>query len=230
MKSFLLLSLFYGLFLLNCKEQKQEDQTKVDTTSHFDFSKFKKGIDVSHFQGRINWKDVKKEKIDFAFIKATDGYFFKDKYFLYNWQETKKMGIRRGAYHFFRNCLKGKKQAENFIKLVPVDKESLPPVIDLELFRNCKEDIEKEKLINEIQTFLDTIESHYQKTPIIYYQYEFYLKYMMGEFKKYPLWVSDIYHSDKPYVFEERNWSYWQYNAKGLVKGIQGNVDLNYGK
>lgn len=217
------------LLLIQCKDSKIEKQDSTPTPEKLDFSKFKKGIDVSHYQGKINWKKVRKSKIEFAFIKATDGYTFKDSMFLSNWKETKKYGIKRGAYHFFRNCLSGERQAENFIMHVPKDRESLPPVIDLEIFRNCENAPEKELLIKEIQTFLDLIEKHYEKTPILYYQYEFYLKYMIGEFKKYPLWVSDIYHADMPYVFENRDWAYWQYNAEGKVNGIQGEVDLNYG-
>jgi len=60
-----------------------------------------KGIDVSHFQGEIDWSTVKAAGIDFAFIKATDGVAEIDPRFVENWQGAGQANIARGAYHFF---------------------------------------------------------------------------------------------------------------------------------
>ena len=59
------------------------------------------GIDVSSHQGKINWKEVYSSKINFAFIKATEGETFVDKRFKYNFSNAKKNNIIVGAYHFF---------------------------------------------------------------------------------------------------------------------------------
>ena len=60
------------------------------------------GIDVSHYQSKINWDTVATQKIDFAFVKATEGEEFSDNLFCSNWSDIKRVGIRRGAYHFFQ--------------------------------------------------------------------------------------------------------------------------------
>src|SRR5581483_7236413 len=61
-----------------------------------------KGIDVSHYQGTINWTSVKNSGVSFAFIKATEGLTIKDQDFDANWAGAKAVGIVRGAYHFAR--------------------------------------------------------------------------------------------------------------------------------
>ncbi|MBL0015595.1 MAG: hypothetical protein IPP17_03940 [Bacteroidetes bacterium] len=92
-----------------------------------------RGIDVSRYQGKIEWAKVKQAGIRFAFIKATEGTDYVDPYFAVNWDEAKDKGIARGAYHFFRPAQDGKAQAEHFLKQVKWTKGDLPPVLDLEV-------------------------------------------------------------------------------------------------
>src|SRR5437867_1330928 len=63
-----------------------------------------RGIDVSHYQGAINWDDVASGGISFAYIKATEGTNFVDPLFAQNWAGAEAAGLRRGAYHFFTLC------------------------------------------------------------------------------------------------------------------------------
>jgi len=77
-----------------------------------------RGIDVSHHQGKIDWQAVKKQDIQFAYIKSTEGVDYQDPMFKTNWLEAHKAGIIRGAYHFFNFCSSPVKQAENFIRVV----------------------------------------------------------------------------------------------------------------
>lgn len=81
---------------------------------------------------------VGKAKMKFAFIKATEGSSFVDKYFLKNWTNANKTGMRVGAYHFFSFDSKGETQAEQYIRTVPKYKQALPPVIDVEFYANKK--------------------------------------------------------------------------------------------
>ena len=94
------------------------------------------GIDVSHHQGEIDWPSIPKERISFAYIKATEGGDWKDKNFLSNWNGAKQAGLKVGAYHFFTLCRNGKTQARNFIDYVPNESSMLAPVIDLEYVGN----------------------------------------------------------------------------------------------
>ena len=92
------------------------------------------GIDVSHYQGEIDWAAMKQQGMDFAYIKATEGSAHEDECFDKNWEQAKAAGMLRGAYHFFSFESEGKKQAEHFIKKVGDLKGSLIPVIDVEYY------------------------------------------------------------------------------------------------
>lgn len=71
-----------------------------------------KGVDVASYQGDIDWRELEKQNMRFAFIKATEGSAFVDKYFSKNWTNANKTGMRVGAYHFFSFDSKGETQAE----------------------------------------------------------------------------------------------------------------------
>src|SRR5690606_30109782 len=95
------------------------------------------GIDVSYYQGKIDWPKVKAMeedgvKVTFAFIKATEGLLSVDPYFQRNWREAPKAGIKVGAYHFFRPKKSGLWQANFFLQTVSLEKGDLPPVVDIE--------------------------------------------------------------------------------------------------
>lgn len=95
------------------------------------------GIDVSYYQGKIDWQKVKAMREDgvyvsFAFIKATEGLLNVDPYFQRNWREAPKAGIKVGAYHFFRPKRSGLWQANFFLQTVSIEKGDLPPVVDIE--------------------------------------------------------------------------------------------------
>lgn len=184
------------------------------------------GIDISHYQLIKNWKEIKKHGIDFVYIKATEGDDFVDSEFQENWKNSKDHSILRGAYHFYSLRFDGKSQAQNFIKNVPVEKNILPPVIDLEFGGNSKVRPKKEELINELKIFSKMIEDVYHKKPILYATDDFYEKYISGELKDHKIWTRNILY--KPGKFkDERDWTFWQYKNRGVVKGIHGFVDLN---
>src|SRR5215212_8685170 len=69
------------------------------------------GIDVSAHQRRIDWVRLSRQGVDFSYIKATEGCYFRDKRFIENWNGAARAGIRRGACHFFTLCKPGAEQA-----------------------------------------------------------------------------------------------------------------------
>ena len=91
-----------------------------------------RGVDVSHYQGRIDWETLSAQGISFAYIKATEGSFSTDGRFPENWSDAGKTGLRIGAYHFFSFESAGKTQAENFISAVEPVPGMLPPAADVE--------------------------------------------------------------------------------------------------
>ncbi|EMY76634.1 glycosyl hydrolase family 25 [Leptospira weilii serovar Ranarum str. ICFT] len=184
-----------------------------------------RGIDVSNHQGKINWALVPKSEVFFVYIKATEGGEFQDKSFAFNWKEAKRRGFLVGAYHFFTLCKSGKEQAENFIRTVPANSNSLPPVIDLEFVGNCKERPPIENVSGEIRDFLNRVDLVYGKKTILYLTYEFIDRYVGTDFQDHPIWIRDIF--KHPNTFSDQRWILWQYHNRGHIPGISGPVDLN---
>ncbi len=183
------------------------------------------GIDISHHQGKIKWSELKNENISFVIIKATEGGDYKDPLFIDNWTNSKKEGYKTGAYHFYRLCKDGKEQAKNFIETAPNSPDNLPPTIDLEFGGNCKTDKSKEQILKEVNDFLEAVEAHYTKKPILYVTHEFYDEYLVNTFPDHPVWIRDIF--KKPKLADDRAWLIWQFANRGHLDGIDMYVDLN---
>ncbi len=184
-----------------------------------------RGIDVSEHQGEIDWQTVSDEGFQFAFIKATEGMDHTDGQFARNWQEAGELGIIRGAYHFFTFRSPGVDQARHFINVVPAEPGCLPPVIDIEFAGNSKEIPSREAFQAELRAFIDNIEAHYLKRPILYVAYDSYKQFIQGKFADCLIWIRDLFHT--PHLPDGRPWLFWQYTPRGKVAGIQGFVDLN---
>lgn len=184
------------------------------------------GIDVSRYQQRISWEDVKamqvnQIKLGFAFIKATEGNGNIDPYFKRNWKKAKEAGVIRGAYHFFISSKDGMKQAQNFIKKVTLESGDLPPVLDVEQTNGAG----ASTIRQEVKEFLDVMELNYRVKPIIYTNVDFYNRYLKGYFDDYPLWVAHYLQPHKPRI--KREWTFWQHSESGRVNGILAKVDFN---
>ena len=180
-----------------------------------------KGIDISRWQGVIDWEQVKRQDIDFVFVKATQGKKLKDPNFKKNWKSLRKANIPRGAYHFFTTNRKGRAQARKFLRVACIRRGDLPPVIDVEKMG----DNPLNTLI-ELKKCLEIIERRLNVRPIIYANQNYYNKYLKDSFPGYVLWIAR-YSDTQPNVKE---WQFWQYSNKGRIEGIQGDVDLNYFK
>jgi lysozyme len=96
-----------------------------------------KGVDVSHYQGEIDWQGLRAGGVRFAYIKATEGAHYRDPRFAANWRRSREAGIPRGAYHFFSMCKPGAEQAANFIDAIPAGGQSLPQALDAEQMEAC---------------------------------------------------------------------------------------------
>ena len=182
-----------------------------------------RGIDISHHQGDINWEKLKTEKIDFIYIKATEGASFVDHNFKENWKNASKNKYKVGAYHFYLACSSGSAQAKNFIQTVPENPNSLPPVIDLE-FNNCKTNKSKSQILKEINDFVVIIKNHYHVTPIIYTTNIFYNDILKSKMPPCKIWIRSIFCHPK---MDKDLWVIWQYSDRGRIKGIKNYVDLN---
>ncbi|SEQ99710.1 lysozyme [Faunimonas pinastri] len=187
------------------------------------------GIDVSRWQGDVDWNAVRRDDIGFAFIKATEGGDWTDPKFRQNFDRARAAGVRRAAYHFFYFCRPAMEQVEWFVRNVPYDPEALPPVLDLEWGGNpssCKYRPSREEARREIRVWLEAIAQIYHKRPVIYTSIDFNRDVLDGDFNDFPIWVRSVRaYPTKRYA--NRRWTFWQYTEKGKVAGVHGHVDRN---
>lgn len=181
-----------------------------------------KGLDVSHYQGEIDWKKLAADGHDFVFIKASEGRRLQDDFFANNWQKAGQFGFRRGAYHFFRPEVSAAKQAGNYFDRVDLGPGDLPPVLDVEHRGN----LSPKELIASIKTWADMVENRYGVKPIIYTGQNFYNRFLAGQLDEYPLWLAR-YDIEEPVTVCGRSYNFWQYTDEGRLPGIKGNVDRN---
>lgn len=186
------------------------------------------GVDVSRWQGQIDWAKLRSHGANFAYIKSTDGGDHLDPMFRTNWRAAKQAGLKRGAYHFFYWCRDAGSQAAWFIRNVPKDPEALPPVIDVEWnhLSGCKKRPSRERVLEKMKVFMDKVEAHYGQRPVIYTAPDFYADNLRGAFENYPFWLRAVaQHPSK--VYPGRKWVFWQYSGSGLSQGVNGKIDLN---
>lgn len=183
------------------------------------------GIDVSEFQGKVDWEDVEileeKYPVSFVFIRATAGNDRVDKQFSTNWAGAKENKIMRGAYHYYRPNENSIEQANLFIKTVKLQKGDLPPVLDIErLPKNQSLDSLKKGL----KRWLTKVENHYQVRPIIYTGERYYSDFLKEEFSEYLFWIANYnFYREKI----EDDWLFWQFTEKASLPGINHRVDVN---
>ncbi len=187
------------------------------------------GIDVSKYQGEVDWQAVANSGVRFAWIKATEGGDYADPVFERNWAGAKAAGLARGAYHFAYWCRPAVEQLEWFKAHVPRDDDALPPVLDVEWnghSTTCPKKVSREQARAEMRVILAGIEAYYGKKPVIYTSVDFHKDVMEGDFDDHSIWVRSVKHF--PTVrYGERRWYFWQYTAEGRIAGIKGLVDKN---
>ena len=185
-----------------------------------------RGIDVSHYQEELDWERLRRAQLQgvplsFIFVKATEGTDIIDEYFNQNFYNARKNNIVRGAYHFFSTKTPAAQQARFFCKIVQLEDEDLPPVLDVETIG----DLPPQKLRTEVRTWLEMVEQHYGVTPILYTSYKFKTSYLnTKDFDRYPYWIAHYYVDTLTY---KGNWHFWQHTDAGRIDGIRGYVDVN---
>jgi len=187
------------------------------------------GVDISRWQGKVDWTALRSGGARFAFIKATEGGDHTDPNFRENWEGARNAGVLRGAYHFVYWCRPAEEQAAWFRANVPADPDALPPVLDAEwngASRSCGKKIPRDKALAMIKVMLREMEAHTGKRPIIYTDITFHKDVLEGEFNDHPYWIRST--AAEPHVrYSGRQWAFWQFTTTGRVPGIVGDVDRN---
>lgn len=177
------------------------------------------GLDISHHQGSINWKQIAAKKPNFIFFKATEGSTHSDATYDDNRAQARKYNIVSGAYHFFSFTSPGIRQALHFIKTAKLKKGDLPPVLDVEWIRPMPS---VSAVLREVTTFLTTVEKEIGVRPVIYTDCMLFNQYLKaGLPKNYKLWIAS--YQSKPGC----DCIFWQKSNNYKIDGIQGYVDYN---
>lgn len=186
------------------------------------------GIDVSRYQGEIDFGRVRDAGTHFVFMKATEGSDYKDPMFERNWRGAKAAGLPRAAYHFMTWCSRASAQVAWFRKVVPADADALPPVLDLEWNHqsSCKPDFTRAEIIEKIRVMLIGMEAHTGKVPIIYTDITFHKDILEGLHLDNAFWLRSTA-SELDTHYGERRWTFWQWTQTGTMPGIEGEVDRN---
>ena len=185
------------------------------------------GIDISHYQGKIDWEQLKNAMIKgcpvrFVIIKSTEGSSRLDENFRENFNQARDFGFIRGVYHFWSNKSTAREQAYYFLDQVHLTDGDLPPVLDIE---HKPADKSVEDFQRDVLTWLHIVEDKYHAKPIIYTYYKFKEQYLSAPvFDDYPYWIAH-YYVDK--VQYKGKWKFWQHTDVGKLPGIKGYVDFN---
>lgn len=187
------------------------------------------GIDVSFWQGTINWDQVRSSGQRYAIIRAYYGANTRDSQFDRNWREARRVGMLRGAYQWFKPLQDPATQAARMVaavgRLGPGD---LPVVADVEEPASSGVPSRAE-YARRIQVWVDRVRAGTGRTPIIYSGKYYWQDYVASTaFASGPLWHPQYTSASCPNIADQwRNWVFWQYSSSGRVSGISGNVDMN---
>ena len=187
------------------------------------------GIDAARFQTSVDWNTARRNGVNFAFIKATEGGDLLDLEFKNHWRGAARAGVARGAYHFYYFCTTPEVQAQWFIRNVPRG-NMLPPVLDMEwnpFSPTCATVRPPAREVqDQMRRWLRIVEAHYGQRPIIYTTPKFYKENNLGGFNGYEFWLRTTAETPAK-TYPGEGWAFWQYSATGLIDGIKGEVDLN---
>lgn len=185
------------------------------------------GIDVSHWEGKIDFRKVKEAGIRIVYIKATQGRDIVDPEFERNYRDADREGLCIGFYHYVtaRNLTEAKEEATFFYEKIKDKNQHARPAMDFEQFGN----LTHEEIRNISAHFLRELRKDFGHRPAIYSDSSNASRIFDDErLREYPLWIAE-YGVEKPDMENPwSRWSGWQYTDKGRVKGISGRVDRDY--
>ena len=176
-----------------------------------------RGLDVSKFQGNINWTKVAKDKtVKFVYIKATEGTSIQDPYYKTNVAKAKKAGLLVGSYHLYSSKTTAYQQFANFKKMVKKSEQDLIPVLDIEGHHVHRLDMKR------VDKLLELMEKEYGVKPMIYTSEKLYKVLLSGKkYSKYHIFIAN-YRSYPKVPF-----TLWQYTETGHISGVNGYVDIS---
>ena len=195
-------------------------------------SGFKEGIDVSHWQGWIDWSKVKAAGKTFAIAKASEGIGFEDSSYDRNKAGALGNGLKFGAYHFARPGRNNPvEEADWFVRVMGLQRGMLVPTLDIEVSGG----LGPTALTSWTKAFVQRVYARTGVKPMIYTSPSFWRDNLnnsrwFADNGYAFLWIAH-WNTNNPSVpgdnWGGRSWTFWQYSETGTVPGISGRVDLN---
>jgi lysozyme len=184
------------------------------------------GIDVSYYQGTIDFAKVKAAGNKFVIARVSDGTTHPDSKFNTYWPAIRAQGMIRGTYQFFRPGQDALAQANLVLSRVNAlggfKADDLPVVLDIEATDGQSATVVRQKM----QIWLNRIEQATGKKPIIYTA-AFMSSVIGNGFSSYPLWVANYGATCPAMPSNWSAWKFWQWSSTATVSGISGSVDVN---
>jgi lysozyme len=185
-----------------------------------------RGIDVSKWQGAVNWRKVRAAGVRFAFVRVSDGTTVLDPTFARNWRAARAAGVLRGAYQFFRPEEDPDEQADLLLATMGALRAGdLPPALDLEV----SGDVEPRELVRRVGRWVDRVRKATGVKPIVYTS-ALHWATLAGNsrrFRSHALWIAH-HDVDCPITPSSwRGWTFHQHSRQAVISGIAGPVDEN---
>jgi len=208
---------------LTANQRKIEDKRINDIVANHEGKIF--GIDVSQYQGTIDWENLEaieeQFEIKFVVVRATAGSKKVDRNFKKNWKNLSSTVYIQGAYHYYRPDENSTDQANNFIKNVNLRKGHLPPILDIEKMPKGQS---MDKLKKGLQNWLTIVEKQFGVKPIIYTGEKYFEDFLQEDFPNYKFWIAN-YNPWKEKIEDE--YLMWQFTEKAKLHGVNELVDVN---
>lgn len=175
-----------------------------------------RGIDVSKFQGTINWTKVAKDStIRFVYVRSTEGTSIQDPYYRSNIKNARKAGLLVGSYHVYSSKTTAYQQMANMRKMVKKSEQDLAPVLDIEGHHSGRLNMER------VDKLLELMQSEYGVRPVIYTSEKVYKLHFSGKkYSKYHIFIANYR------GYPTTRFTLWQYTETGHCSGISGCVDF----
>jgi lysozyme len=179
------------------------------------------GVAVSAANGPIDWPRLKADGVDFTYISATHGAASRDKNFELNRKGAGDAGIRFGAIHHFDLCRLSGDQAGLFVTTVPRQKSALPPVVALHFSDGCQDRPGREVVLSELNTLLNLVESHSEKSAVLHITKDFDDLYQVSQAVNRTVWMDGNF---VPPDYAAKAFVLWTANDMARVDGMDGPV------
>lgn len=177
------------------------------------------GVAISSEQGAIDWRAVRAQGADFAYIRATDSKGHRDPAFAANWAGARQAGLRYGAELVYDLCEHASTQATLFITTVPRDNAALPPAIRLDVDGTCRPTADS--VLSELNTLINLIEAHSGMPALLHPSAAFEETYGISKGINRTLWLDGNFFTPD---YASRPWVLWTATDVHRIDGVSGPV------